>query len=217
MAGPIRVWDVPTRLFHWVLVALLLFSWWSAKNHHMEWHLKSGICLLGLMLFRLLWGFFGSSTARFLSFLYSPAQVIAYLRSGAAPRSPGHNPIGGYSVLVMLLALCAQIGSGLFATDIDGLESGPLSYLVDFDQSRVAAKIHGISFNILLALGGLHILAILFYLVARKRDLIRPMITGSDAHPDAGTESLASAGIIRLALAVAVAAAIAWWVGSLGG
>lgn len=218
MAGAIRVWDLPTRLFHWLLVALFLFSWWCADNRQMEWHLRSGICLLGLMLFRLLWGFIGGSTARFTSFLRPPSELIAYMRSASpAQRRPGHNPVGGYSVLIMLLALCVQVGTGLFATDIDGLESGPLSYLVSFDQGRRAAKIHAVSFNILLALAGLHILAILFYLVVRKRNLVRPMISGSDAHPEAGTEPLTSAGIVRVTLAVVFAAAAAWWVGGLGG
>ena len=148
--SPVRVWDGATRLFHWLLLALLGFSWWSAESGMMDWHRWSGSAVLGLMIFRLIWGFIGGSTARFGTFLTSPVRVLAYLRSDSgAPRTPGHHPLGGYSVLAMFLLLTVQVGTGLFAVDIDGLESGPLSHLVSFDQGREAAGIHELSFTLL--------------------------------------------------------------------
>ena len=126
-ARAVKVWDIPTRLFHWLLVALFAFSWWSAENDEMAWHYRSGIVLVSLLVFRVIWGFVGGSTARFARFVKSPGKVLAYLRQQDAAPPLGHNPVGGYSVVALLLALIVQTGTGLFATDIDGLESGPLS------------------------------------------------------------------------------------------
>ena len=209
-APGIRVWDIPTRLFHWSLVALFAFSWWSAEQGEMDRHKLSGLTLLGLVAFRLLWGIIGSNTARFASFLRAPAQVIAYLKGQTGPTA-GHNPLGGYSVLALLLLLTTQITSGLFAVDTDGLESGPLSYLVDFDQGRQASHLHSLSFNLLLGLIALHIAAVLFYRVIRKRNLLTPMLTGRDAELPVQTPALKPAPLWRLALAVVLAAALALW------
>src|SRR5690606_7310394 len=149
----IKIWDLPIRIFHWLLPLLLGFSWYSAENRLMDWHRYSGYGILGLLSFRLCWGLWGSHTARFSSFVKSPARVFAYARGGGQGPSgfAGHNPLGGWSVVALLLVLAAQVGSGLFAVDVDGLESGPLSYLVSFDGGRWLANVHGVSFNILLA------------------------------------------------------------------
>ena len=208
------VWDFPTRAFHWLLVVLLGFSWWSAETDHMDWHLLSGLTVCGLLIFRILWGVFGTGTARFTQFVKGPRTIWAYLRPGeGAPRvAPiGHNPLGGWSVIVMLLLLVIQTVSGLFAVDVDGVESGPLSALLDFDQGRIAAKIHHLSFNFLLALIALHVLAILFYLVVKRRNLIRAMVTGSQ--PVLGeAQPVAKAGLWRLAAAIIAAALLSWWI-----
>jgi len=215
-APRIAVWDAPTRLFHWLLVGLIGFSWWSARAHEMDWHRLSGISVLGLLVFRLIWGFVGGSTARFARFVRSPIAVLAYLgRSPAAAVRKGHNPLGGYSVMTMLLLLVTQVGTGLFTTDTDGLESGPLSYLVDFDQSRVAAKIHKLSFDGIEILVALHVLAILFYLVLRRRNLVWPMVIGSEPpaeHSD--HDEPVRERPVRFVLVALVAAALAWWVGN---
>ena len=183
----------------------------SAESHAMDWHYWSGSIMVGLIVFRLIWGVIGGSTARFTSFVRSPGSAFAYLRSDAA-RAPGHNPLGAYSVIAMLALLVVQVGTGLFAGDTDGLESGPLSYLVSFDQTQTAAEIHETSFNLLLALVGLHILAVLYYTVVRKHGLIRAMITGRDAGVDPGNGALVPAPLWKLALAVTVAAALAFWI-----
>lgn len=208
----VRVWDVPTRLFHWLLVALVCFSWGSAEYGKMDLHRLSGSILLGLVLFRLIWGFIGGSTARFGNFLRSPAQVIAYLRSdNSGPRKAGHNPVGGYSVLAMLLLLLLQIGTGLFSVDIDGLESGPLSYLVSFDQGRTAAEVHEISFTVLQIIVVIHILAVLFYLVVRKRNLLVPMFTGADRQIDLAAGGMVPASWWHLPVSAGIAIGLAWW------
>lgn len=212
-APPVRVWDLPTRLFHWSIVILIGMSWWSAENHAMDWHRIFGLIALGLILFRLIWGLIGGSTARFSSFLRSPRSVISYLGSNS-PRRAGHNPLGGYSVIAMLLVIALQIGTGLFAVDVDGIESGYLSHLVSFDQGRLAAEIHEISFNVLLALIGLHILAVLFYLVIRRRNLVAPMVTGTDSQIETADGALVSAGPVKFVVAAGLATGIAWWAGT---
>lgn len=209
------VWDLPTRLFHWLLVALIAFSWWSERSFHMDWHGVSGVVLLGLLIFRLLWGLFGASTARFGQFVKGPRTVWAYLRpSGEGVRAAtiGHNPLGGWSVVALLLVLVTIVVSGLFAVDVDGIESGPLSVFVDFDQGRTAAAIHHFCWNLLLALIVVHVAAILFYLVVKRRNLTWTMITGSERTTQTDGEGAVPGSRWRLLAILAVAAAIAWWV-----
>ncbi len=176
-----RIWDAPVRLFHWLLVGLLASSWWSGEQHEMEWHRRFGYLILALLIFRIYWGFFGGRTARFRQFLRGPRAAFAYLRSlGKRPHAAtvGHNPVGGWSVMLMLWTLATMVVAGLFSVDVDGLESGPLADYVSFEQGRVAAEVHHVVFNLLLALVVLHVLAILFYLVRLRHDLITPMIHG---------------------------------------
>ena len=207
----VRVWDLPTRLFHWSIVALIGFSWWSAEVREMDWHRLSGITVLALVVFRLLWGFIGGSTARFTQFVRAPGRVMAYLRPGiGARRTAGHNPLGGYSVVLMLALLSIQVVTGVFAVDVDGIESGPLSFLVSFDQGRTASAVHHISFTALQIVAGIHILAVLFYLVVKKLNLIRPMVTGSDKALESREGALVPASPMRVVVAAAVAAAIAY-------
>lgn len=207
-----KVWDLPTRLFHWLIVLLVGFSWWSAETGHMDWHYRSGITALIMLVFRLIWGVIGSSTARFGNFLRAPAAVIAYLRRPRdSAHAPGHNPLGGYSVIAMLLALVVQVGTGLFAVDVDGIESGPLSYLVDFDQGRTAAAVHHVSFTVLQVLVVLHVLAIIYYRL-RGRRLIMPMLTGRDPQIDSAGPGLSGGGPVRALIALAIALLLGWWV-----
>lgn len=208
--SPVRVWDMPTRLFHWTIVISLGLSWWTAENDAMDWHRTFGLVALGLILFRLIWGFIGGSTARFSSFLRSPASILAYLHSNG-PRRAGHNPLGAYSVIAMILLIMVQVGTGLFAVDVDGIESGYLSHLLAFDQGRLAAEIHEISFNLLLAMIALHILTVLFYLIVRKRNLVGPMFTGRDPQVETAHGALVPAGAVRFIIAALAAGGIAWW------
>ena len=206
----VRVWDVPTRLFHWLLVGLFAFSWWSAESGNLDRHRLSGLVLLALLAFRLLWGVIGGSTARFSRFVRGPGAVLAYLR-GETPVTAGHSPLGGWSVLALLALLIGQVTAGLFAVDTDGLESGPLSDYVSFDTGRSAAHLHHLGFDALLALIAIHIAAVGFYRL-RGRNLITPMLTGSDPELDPAAEPLVPAGMVRFVVAVVVAAALAWWI-----
>ena len=175
------VWDLPIRLFHWVLVALLGFSWWSAENHETELHIWSGIAVLTLLIFRLLWGLFGSSTARFANFVRGPAVVRDYLRDNASWRFAGHSPLGALSVIALLGAIAIQVGLGLIAVDEDGLNEGPLAQLVSLDVSEAARDLHEDFFNVLLALIAVHVVAIVVYRLLLGRNLTGPMLTGRAA------------------------------------
>jgi cytochrome b len=181
------VWDLPIRLFHWLLAALIAFSWWSVHNHHTDWHIWSGCAILTLLIFRLLWGFVGSSTARFAGFVRGPGSVAAYLRGKW--NGTGHTPLGALSVVALLLAVTVQVGLGLFAEDEDGIYMGPLSRLVSSDVSDKVRDIHEIWFNVVLGLVVLHVLAILYYRLFRGRKLTKPMITGR-AELAPGTEPM---------------------------
>lgn len=169
------VWDLPVRLVHWLLAGLIAFSWWSVHNHHTDWHIWSGCAILALLIFRLLWGFVGSSTARFSSFVRGPRAVAEYLRGGWT--GIGHNPLGAISVLVLFGAVAVQVGLGLISEDEDGLYTGPLYRLVTTDASDKARDVHELWFNVILGLIVLHVGAILFYRL-RGRYLTKPMITG---------------------------------------
>lgn len=182
-SGRQKIWDAPVRLFHWALVGLLGAAWWTAEERMIDWHRLTGYAILTLLLFRIVWGLAGSTTARFSSFLRGPGAVVSYLRKAAgaqaAAPSAGHNPLGGWSVVLMLGVLLLQIGLGLFAVDIDGMESGPFTYLVEFDTGRAAAEWHERIFTALQVIVAIHVLAIVYYLLVRRDNLIAAMITGS--------------------------------------
>jgi cytochrome b len=177
----VAVWDLPTRLFHWALVALLGLSWWSAEQDELELHFYSGYAILTLLLFRILWGLFGSSTARFRNFLKGPAAVLAYLRDTKGWRAVGHTPIGALSVIALLGVTALQVVSGLFNSDDDGLNEGPLAPLVSNLFADAAHEVHDIAFNVLQILIILHIAAILFYRLVLGKKLVGPMISGKAA------------------------------------
>ncbi|MES2147885.1 MAG: cytochrome b/b6 domain-containing protein [Pseudomonadota bacterium] len=182
MAGTTRVavWDLPIRLFHWVLVGLIGFSFYAVKSGHVDWHIYSGFAILSLLIFRLLWGVVGSSTARFANFVRGPSTVLAYLRGSSGWKGAGHTPLGALSVLALLGALLVQVGLGLFAVDGDGLNEGPLAHFISVDSSDRMRGLHEAWFTIVLAMIVLHLGAILFYRLFRKQKLTSAMITGSD-------------------------------------
>jgi cytochrome b len=203
----VRIWDLPTRAVHWLLALLIPFSWWSANSDHLPWHRLSGYTILGLLIFRLIWGVVGSATARFSGFLRGPGVIVAYLR-GRMPPTIGHNPLGGWSIAAMFTALGVQLALGLFSVDEDGLEAGPLSKFVSFDTGRAIAHAHHIGFWALLALISLHLTAIAVYAM-RRRNLVSPMITGvANVGPGQAAPPLAARW--RAAPVAAVAVAVTW-------
>lgn len=203
------VWDLPLRLFHWILVLLFIsqaVTAWIGGNA-LEYHALGGYAILALVLFRIAWGFVGGTHARFRDFVRGPRVVSAYARSflsNTAVIQRGHNPLGGWSVLAMLVSLLLQAATGLFAND-DVMMEGPLVKHVSGRFSEIATAVHDVNAAILLSLVLLHVLAVLFYLFGKKQNLIAPMITGRKAA--AGIKSAASGGIGLAALLLAVAAA----------
>ena len=169
------VWDLPVRLVHWLLAGLIAFSWWSVHNHHTDWHIWSGCAILTLLIFRLLWGFVGSSTARFANFVRGPRAIRDYFQ--ARWSGIGHNPLGALSVIALFVAVAIQVGLGLISEDKDGIYTGPLYRLVSIETSDQARDLHELWFNVILGLVLLHVAAIVFYAL-RGKHLTRPMITG---------------------------------------
>lgn len=208
----VRLWDGPVRLVHWLLVGLIGFSWWASEDH-LDWHQWSGYGIVGLVLFRIYWGFAGGGAAQFSSFVRGPQATLAYLKTVRA-RTPsttaGHNPLGALSIVAILLVLLVQVTTGLFAVDIDAYQGGPLSDRVSFETGRKIAELHELSFRALQALVVLHVGAVLFYLVWKRTNLIGPMITGVRRLPS--DPGLTRAPLWRLALGVVLAAAAAWFV-----
>lgn len=208
----VRLWDWPVRLVHWLLVALILFSWWSSEDY-LNWHRWSGYAILGLVLFRVWWGFAGGGAARFANFVKGPGAILAYLKTVGrrdTAVTPGHNPLGALSILAILGVLLVQVGTGLFTVDIDAFEGGPLSDRVSFEAGRAIAEIHELTFRALQALVVLHLAAIAYYLVWKRTNLIRPMITGRRVLPS--DPGLPSAPLWRLVLGAVLAGAAAWFV-----
>ncbi|MEH0166357.1 cytochrome b/b6 domain-containing protein [Roseateles microcysteis] len=211
----VRVWDLPTRLFHWALVLCVFGSVVSAKvgGNAMVWHMRLGYAVLALVAFRILWGLVGGRWSRFTHFIYSPASIFRYLRRkpNAGERfDVGHNPLGGLSVLAMLAWLLLQIGSGLIADD-EIATTGPLIRFVSGDASLAWTGYHkswgqwGI-----FALTGLHIAAILYYRFGHGHDLIGPMLSGDkklSCGAQASRDTLATR-VFALTLLLACAAAV---------
>jgi cytochrome b len=206
--APTRVWDLPTRLAHWLFVVGVAVSWWTAETGRMEWHRWSGYALLGVVLFRLYWGFAGGSTARFGNFVRGPRAIGAYLR-GTWQAMPGHNPLGALSVLALLGLLLLQIVLGLFAVDVDGIESGPLSLYVSFDTGRALAERHDTVFRALQALILLHIVAVLYYVFFKRQNLIGTMVTGKRVF-DAQMAPMTPASTVKLVVGVVIATALTY-------
>ena len=177
----LKVWDLPTRIFHWSLLTLIIACWWtSTENGNMDWHMRCGYAVLTLLLFRLVWGMIGSTTARFSDFVKTPRAVLAYLasmRKKEAVPHIGHNPAGGWMVLALLGMLLFISSSGLFAND-DMLSEGPLAHHISENFSDLATALHENGFYLLLALVGMHLAAIAFYLLVKSENLVLPMFTG---------------------------------------
>ena len=178
----VQIWDLPVRLFHWLLVLLVIALFVTGKlgGNWLEWHKRAGFSVLGLVTFRIIWGFAGSYHARFVNFLRSPKTMLTYVKSMAnknAPQYAGHNPLGAISVLAMLTALLAQAILGLFSND-DVMLEGPYAVFVSKALSDQLTGFHKLNGNFILVLIGLHLAAIAFAYFYKKENLILPMLTG---------------------------------------
>lgn len=217
----VRVWDLPTRLFHWTLFACVVGLVVTAKTggNALVWHFRLGHVVLALLLFRLVWGLVGGRWSRFVSFLHRPRNVLLYLRGQGAPEwSIGHSPLGALSVFGLLGALAVQVLSGL-SSDDEIAFAGPLTPFVSGDWVSLATWYHkAVGQWLVIGLVALHIAAVLFYLWRKKQNLIGPMLRGDkhlDAHAPASRDDVRSR-VLAVAVMAACAAA-ANWVAGLGG
>lgn len=181
MAHKIKVWDLPIRLFHWTLLVAVVTSFLSVEVFEaIDTHVISGIVVCVLLVFRIIWGFIGSSTARFWSFVPTASKLLRYLQSSDSEKKSmvGHSPLGALSVFAMLVSLILQAGSGLFMDD-EIFTTGPLNQFASQGLIDLAIQVHDVNSVVLQILIAMHILAILFYLLKNKINLIGPMITGT--------------------------------------
>ncbi|NBB52824.1 Ni/Fe-hydrogenase 1 b-type cytochrome subunit [Rhizobium sp. CRIBSB] len=206
----IKLWDWPVRIVHWGFVVLLPALWWTAENDRMAVHRWLGYVALGLIVFRLYWGFAGSAPARFSTFLKGPRAIAAYVR-GAGHTGLGHNPLGALSVVALLGLLFAQVILGLFTQDIDGLEAGPLARYVSYSAADTARVLHGAVFIALLWAVGLHVSAVTLYGLVGRTNLLGPMLTGWKRVP-AHMPSPRLAPLWRWAAGLIVASGVVFWV-----
>ncbi|HWI12299.1 MAG TPA: cytochrome b/b6 domain-containing protein [Burkholderiaceae bacterium] len=218
----VRVWDLPTRAFHWSLATCVVGSIASAwlGGNAMAWHFRLGYVVFTLLAFRILWGLVGGHWSRFANFIYAPSAIARYLRGASLAHEHhevGHNPLGALSVFGLLGLLVLQVGTGLFADD-EIASSGPLVKFVSGPTSLALTKWHR-NFGqwLIIALVALHIGAILYYLLAKKRNLVRPMLSG-DKLLAAPAPAAVDNGRSRAfaALLVALCAGLVWWIVGLG-
>lgn len=211
----LRIWDLPTRLFHWLLAisitgALVTINLGGAW---MDWHVRFGIASFVLLLFRVMWGLIGPRYARFSQFLCSPTKTLNYLRDSKSTRHAGHNPLGAWSVMAMLGLFLFQSSTGLFAND-DVMTQGPLAQFVSNDTVALFTRLHRLSEYVLYTLIGLHLGAIAFYSF-RGEGLVKPMVTGDvPKHTlTAGTQNARDDWRVRLGACIlaTLLAALAWW------
>ncbi len=206
---PIKVWDLPTRLFHWSLLLCVVaaFVTGMAGGNLIVWHGWLGLAIAGLLAFRIVWGVVGSTYARFHQFVPGPGRIAACLRGQW--RGPGHNPLGALSVLAMLAVLIFQVVSGLVSND-DIAFSGPLYALVSKSSSNWLTGLHRQNMWIIIALVALHLGGILFYLLVKKDNLVKPMISGVKKVEDADARPAHGGGAIAFLSALIIAIGVLW-------
>lgn len=205
----IRLWDLPTRLFHWLLVLAAVGAVVTIKlgNSWMAWHERFGLAVIALLSFRLVWGLVGSTYARFSQFVRGPGAIVSYLRGQW--HGVGHNPLGAWSVLALLALFGFQAVTGLFANDEIAF-NGPLYPVVSSDWSNTLSSWHRLAEWALYGVVALHVLAVVFYTRVRKDNLLKPMITGRKQVSRPGARDASGGGLVAFVVAVAVAVAAVW-------
>ncbi|NMG49564.1 cytochrome B, partial [Azoarcus communis] len=205
----VRVWDLPTRLFHWLLVVLMIgvFVTGLEGGNLIVWHGRLGVAIAGLLAFRLVWGFVGSTYARFAHFVPGPGRIRAYLKGEW--EGLGHNPLGALSVLALLAVATFQVVSGLMSNDDIAFE-GPLYALVSKDTSDWLTGLHRLNIWLIGALVALHVAAILFYVHVKKDNLVKPMITGVKAVEDPAAQAAKGGGLVAFIIALVFASGTVW-------
>ena len=175
----VRVWDLPTRLFHWLLINGLVLMYLTAITGKMRWHLYIGLFLFGLMIFRILWGFLGSQSARFKDFVKGQKEIKRYIKGQLCENEqPGHNPLSALMVIILMTLVSLQIISGLLASNLKARFSGQLLQLIPERIIPFAQKAHIVLFWVLLGFSVIHIVGIVLHRLVKKQNLFTPMITG---------------------------------------
>lgn len=218
---PVRVWDLPTRIFHWSLLVCVigLVITGNVGGNWMVWHFRMGYCVLTLLLFRIVWGLVGGRWSRFASFIYAPGTVMAYLQGRGKPEhSVGHNPLGAGSVFALLFFLLMQVATGLISDD-EIANQGPLSKFVSNARVGLATWYHkDVGKIILIVLVLLHVAAIMYYRTKKKEDLIGPMLKGDKQLAfDAPASRDDAASRATAAIVLTLSASAVWWLVNLGG
>ncbi len=214
MKEKLKIWDWPLRLFHWLLVLAVLGAYVTGKLGGLltEWHSRLGGLVLGLLIFRLIWGVIGTTHARFLNFFPSFSRLAAYFKGGW--QGAGHNPLGALAIIAKLTVLLLLVGTGLFANDDIGFE-GPLFHGVNKDLSDKLSGWHSWLVNLMLGLVVLHVSAIIFYQWVKKTNLVLPMLTGNKQLPDTlAANSIGPVSPLRFVVALLVSTFVVWGVWS---
>lgn len=205
------VWDLPTRIFHWLLVLTIIGSYTTAHLGFtwMPWHMRLGFFMIGLLIFRVIWGLIGPRHARFSTFIKGPRSILQYLKGGA--KSVGHNPMGAGMVVLMLLLLVIQVSTGLFSTD-DIAYSGPYNGAVSHDRGEWLTKIHHLNFNFILAAIVLHLGAITFYTFVKREPLVPAMFHGrKPADHVPAHEAIPGSQLWKALIVIVLAAGCVYW------
>jgi cytochrome b len=210
---PVKVWDFSIRLFHWSLVILIGFLWWSGtEGEEMDNHVLAGYSVLALISYRIIWGFLGSHHAKFVNFVRSPIKTIKAIPEVISVRSDshyvGHNPVGGWMVVLLILALMAQGITGLGTTD-DIFIDGPLVAYLDDDLISLFSSLHHQIADLLIALVILHLAAVLYHDAIKRERLIKAMVTGIKYSPHPVESSKLPTK--RFISTIALLSFIGWW------
>lgn len=210
----VKVWDLATRLFHWSLVLLIIAAWLTIENRMIDAHEIIGHTLFALIIFRIIWGIIGSTTARFSHFITHPIKSLTYLKDSLklkSPHSTGHNPAGGWMVLGFLVFIGFQVISGMYANDDLGF-SGALSDSVSKAMSDTMTQLHALNFNIIVALIWLHLVAVFFYVLVKNENLIRAMFSGTKPANQVDPEDkLSFAPLYKAAIIFVLALGLGAW------
>ena len=210
------VWDLPLRLFHWLLVLTLIALWVTAELgiDYRQIHMWLGYGMMGLLFFRILWGLVGPRHSRFTNFFPTPGRLFRYIKAslgGMPAETVGHNPLGSLMVFLMIILLGFQVGTGLFATD-DIIWTGPWFPAVSNATAKTLTHLHHFNFNLILAAIALHLIAIAFHGVVRKHNLVVPMITGKkEADLVPADQAISSSQLLKAAIVIVIAAGAAYW------
>ncbi len=209
----VTVWDLSTRLFHWLLVVLFGLSWLSAElgGNWMIWHTRFGFVTAGLILFRIIWGFVGSESSRFTQFIKGPRKVLAYLKGEDQKEYNTHNPAGALSVIALLGLISLQVVTGLFSND-DIFIEGPLAYLISYDAQLEMTELHEMVFNLLILFVALHLAAIVWYQRFKGEKLVQAMLHGRKESEEEAPKIRSGLPLFVAILVGAAVSALLFWI-----